>query len=116
MRSTSAQRISPARRLSDGFGEDALVKRLSIKLESDDRRVIVRPFILGPDRVSTLFARLDQLDDARVDATLEHVRRQYESRHDDLLATFTEHYEVGAALIGWDSTGACPSACWRART
>ena len=93
---------------SGGFHGDALVKRLSIKLESDDRRVIVRPFILGPDRVATLFSRLDKLDDAGVDATLSHVRQQYESRHDDLLATFTEHYEAGAALIGWEGQWSLP--------
>ncbi len=78
-----------------------LVKRLPIKLKSDDRRVIVRPFILGPDRVQSLFSRIRDLSEAEVDATLAHVRTLYESRHDDLLATFTEHYEAGAALIGW---------------
>jgi predicted GH43/DUF377 family glycosyl hydrolase len=84
------------------------VKRLPITLESDDRRVIVRPFIMGPDRVASLFARLDNLPDADVDATLAHVRAQYESRHDDLLATFTEHYDAGAALVGFCSDWGLP--------
>lgn len=98
--------MSPAMALAtDGT---PLVKRLSIKIESDDRRVIVRPFILGPDRVQSLFARINKLDDARVDETLAHVRQLYETRHDDLLATFTEHYDAGAALVGWQEQWSLP--------
>lgn len=84
------------------------MKRLSLKIESDDRRVIVRPFILGPDRVASLFKRISALDDAGVDETLAHVRQLYEARHDDLLATFTENYDAGAALIGWQEQWSLP--------
>lgn len=102
MRSTTAIRTPPTVQPFSGTIEArGLVKRLPITLESDDRRVIVRPFIMGPERVASLFARLDVLSDEKVDATLAHVRAQYETRHDDLLATFTEHYDAGAALIGW---------------
>lgn len=94
--------------LSGTAGAQELVKRLPITLESDDRRVIVRPFIMGPERVASLFARLDLLPDDQVDATLANVRAQYESRHDDLLATFTEHYDAGAALVGFCSNWGLP--------
>lgn len=77
------------------------MKRLPVKIESDDRRVIVRPFILGPDRVQSLFKRIQSLSEEEVDRTLAHVRTLYESRHEDLLATFTEHYDAGAAQVGW---------------
>ena len=94
---------------SNGMSEvTGLLKRLPITLESDDRRVIVRPFIMGPGRVKSLFARLQTLPDDQVDSTLDHVRQQYESRHDDLLATFTEHYDAGAALIGWCENWSLP--------
>ncbi|RYZ65926.1 MAG: glycosidase [Proteobacteria bacterium] len=112
MRSTNTLRIPPQPIVAPMFAPrlagSALVKRLSIKIESDDRRVIVRPFILGPDRVASLFKRINDLDDARVDETLAHVRQLYEQRHDDLLATFTEHYDAGAALIGWDGQWSLP--------
>ena len=111
MQSTSsALRIPPSSLFPAATvgGNSTLVKRLPIKLKSDDRRVIVRPFVMGPDRVRSLFARIDKLDDAGVDATLQHVRQQYEQRHDDLLATFTEHYDAGAALIGWSPNWSLP--------
>ena len=94
---------------SSGMCEaQGLVKRLPITLESDDRRVIVRPFIMGPERTASLFSRLDRMSDEQVDSTLAHVRAQYETRHDDLLATFTEHYDAGAALIGWNHSWNLP--------
>ena len=110
MRITNALRIPSAASTgcASSTGGSSLVKRLPIKIKSDDRRVIVRPFILGPDRVQSLFARIDRLDDDAVDQTLAHVRQQYETRHDDLLATFTEHYDAGAALIGWQGQWSLP--------
>ncbi len=95
-------RADPLFDVKGALKRDSPVKRLPIKIESDDRRVIVRPFILGPDRVQSLFARVKELSEADVDQTLAQVRSLYESRHDDLLATFTEHYDAGAALIGWN--------------
>lgn len=112
MRSNLALRhpysLAPAPAFAPRLAGSTLVKRLSLKIESDDRRVIVRPFILGPDRVASLFKRIDALDDARVDETLAHVRQLYEARHDDLLATFTENYDAGAAMIAWEGQWSLP--------
>ena len=113
MQSTNTLRISPDSlpplpALTLATGTPSPVKRLPIKIKSDDRRVIVRPFILGPDRVQSLFARIERLDDAGVDAALAHVRQLYETRHDDLLSTFAEHYDANAALIGWQCDWSLP--------
>jgi predicted GH43/DUF377 family glycosyl hydrolase len=97
-----AKNVGPDERQVSAGPWDQFVKRLPVKIESDDRRVIVRPFILGPDRVRSLFERIVTLTEDEVDRTLVSVRAQYESRHEDLLATFTEHYDAGAALIGWN--------------
>lgn len=107
--STQAMRVTSAVDESAAVSplqQTLYVKRLPVKIESDDRRVIVRPFILSADRVHSLFQRINHLSELEVDQTLAHVRTLYASRHDDLLATFTENYESGVALTGhaenWD--------------
>jgi predicted GH43/DUF377 family glycosyl hydrolase len=107
MRSNLAT-IFPAAASFQGLTGPTLVKRLPITIESDDRRVIVRPFMMGLDRTASLLERVDKLPDEAVDATLAHVRAQYESRHEDLLATFAEHFDAGVALVGWTRQWSLP--------
>lgn len=78
------------------------VRRLPLRFESDDRRVITRPFIAGgPDRTSRLFERIDRLSDYAVRRVLHEVCQKYESRHRRIGEIFQEHYEAGAAAIHW---------------
>lgn len=87
-----------------GLSEDASagpleVRRLAVRLESDDRRVITRPFMMGVSRVRSLFDRLALLSESQVQYLLRDVDRHYNHRHDHLPATFREHYELGASMI-----------------
>jgi predicted GH43/DUF377 family glycosyl hydrolase len=77
------------------------VKRLPIRLEGDDRRVIARPFFMGAHRTSAILHRVDTLDDAAVDGLLQKVRRDFLSRHRKTDATFDEHYRMAASSIKW---------------
>jgi predicted GH43/DUF377 family glycosyl hydrolase len=77
------------------------VRRLPIHLESDDRRVIALPFILGSNRVQSLFSRIEALDEADVDGLLDQVEHAYAERHEHLRGLFNEHYNDGAAMIGF---------------
>src|SRR5260221_2665817 len=43
------------------MASDLLVRRLPIRFEGDDRRVILRPFVLSNSRVRTLFDRLEPM-------------------------------------------------------
>ncbi len=83
----------------DDKGSD--VKRLPVHLTSDDRRVIVRPFILGAHRVRSLFGRIETVAEDSIDGLLRGVEAFYADRHPRLAFTFLEHYESGAAMIGW---------------
>lgn len=77
------------------------MKRLPVHLRGDDRRVIARPFILGANRVRSLFARLQHVPEDQIDALLHEVEGSYADRHTRLAFVFHENYESGAAMIGW---------------
>jgi len=77
------------------------LKRLPIHLTSDDRRVIARPFLMGPSRVRSLFERIDQLAEEELDGLLRDVEENYANRHARLAFTFHENYETGFAMVGW---------------
>jgi hypothetical protein len=77
------------------------VKRLPIRLTGDDRRVIMRPFILGTGRVQTVLNRVSELDEPTVERILQQVRDNFGARHRRIDAMFDEHFRVAAALIGW---------------
>lgn len=77
------------------------MKRLPVHLRSDDRRVIARPFILGANRVRSLFARLEHIPEEQVEPLLREVEHAYADRHPKLAFVFLEHYESGAAMVGW---------------
>jgi predicted GH43/DUF377 family glycosyl hydrolase len=80
---------------------DLLVRRLPVRLEGDDRRVIVRPFVLSNGRVRTLFERIDRMDEGAAARLLSEVEAGYGDRHANLHATFDEHFTIGCDMIGW---------------
>lgn len=77
------------------------VRRLPVHLTSDDRRVITRPFLLGPSRVRSLFERIREIPEDQIDDLLHEVERAYAHRHPKIGFTFQENYETGSGLIGW---------------
>jgi predicted GH43/DUF377 family glycosyl hydrolase len=83
------------------IASDPMVRRLPIRLTGDDRRVIVRPFVLSNGRVRTLFERVDQMGENAVGRLLAEVEAGYADRHARLHESFNEHYRLGAELIGW---------------
>jgi predicted GH43/DUF377 family glycosyl hydrolase len=82
---------------------DLLVRRLQIRLQGDDRRVILRPFVLSNSRVRTLFERLEPMDEETVLHLLTDVQTGYADRHTNLQASFEEHFRIAADLIGWNN-------------
>ncbi len=77
------------------------VRRLPVRFESDDSRVITLPFALSMQhRADHLFQRVDGLSDAQVMRMLVEVRRDYAHRHRNLEQTFVEHYSMAAAMLG----------------
>src|SRR5437870_3580840 len=77
------------------------VRRLPIRLEGDDRRVILRPFVMSNGRVRTLFERLDVMPEETVAALLADVTASFADRHAKLAASFDEHFKIGVELVGW---------------
>src|SRR5215207_7975258 len=56
------------------------VRRLPIRLMGDDRRVILRPFVMSNGRVRTLFERLDAMSDEAVATLLAEVTASFADR------------------------------------
>src|SRR3954468_16829822 len=83
------------------MSNDLPVRRLPIRLQGDDRRVILRPFVMSNDRVRTLFERLDAMPEEAVSALLADVTASFADRHTRLAASFDEHFRIGVELTGW---------------
>src|SRR5882672_9967506 len=83
------------------MSNDLPVRRLPVRLQGDDRRVILRPFVMSNGRVRTLFERLDAIPEETVDALLADVMSSFGDRHINLIASFTEHFQIGVELTGW---------------
>lgn len=77
------------------------IRKLPIRLEGDDRRVIARPFILSTARVVSVLQRIDQLPESEIESLLVSVHRDYATRHRRTDSIFAEHYHTGASLVGW---------------
>src|SRR5215213_9308657 len=80
---------------------DLPVRRLPIRLMGDDRRVILRPFVMSNGRVRTLFERLDGMSDDAVATLLAEVTASFADRHAKLSESFAEHYKLGVELTEW---------------
>jgi predicted GH43/DUF377 family glycosyl hydrolase len=81
---------------------DLPVRRLPIRLEGDDRRVILRPFVMSHGRVRTLFERLHAMPEEAVVKLLVEVTSSFADRHVKLVASFEEHFKIGLELTGWN--------------
>lgn len=78
------------------------MKRLPVHLTSDDRRVITRPFLLGPSRVRSLLQRVAEIPESDINGLLHAVEHAYAHRHQKIGFTFHENFDAGAAMIGWN--------------
>lgn len=75
------------------------VKRLPLKLVSDERRVITLPFMGAPGTSHTDFIeRVMDMSDDEVDAMLAVVHERFRERHEDLATVFEEHFMMLARL------------------
>jgi predicted GH43/DUF377 family glycosyl hydrolase len=81
---------------------DLPVRRLPIRLEGDDRRVILRPFVMSHGRVRTLFERLHAMPEDAVIKLLAEVTSSFADRHIKLVESFEEHFRIGVELTGWN--------------
>jgi predicted GH43/DUF377 family glycosyl hydrolase len=87
---------------------DLPVRRLPIRLEGDDRRVILRPFVMSHARVQSLFERLDAMSEEAVATLLADVLAGFADRHVRLAAAFEEHFKIGVDLTGWNREWSSP--------
>ena len=84
-------------------GGPDLVRRSSVVLRADARRIIARPFVPGHElptqgisRVDSVVERLVDMPEAEVQKTLAATLLAYSDRHPDLRASFREHYQMVA--------------------
>lgn len=76
------------------------VRRLPIRFEGDDSRVITRPFYAtGEARIHTVVQRVCRLSEQEVEHTLAQVLKSFEGRHRDLESVFEENYQTAVSLI-----------------
>ena len=86
------------------------IRRQSLELRPDARRVLLRPFmasvIVKPTghaepsrRLLDILARVLLLDDATVEATLENVLHEFHERHEDIRAIFLDRFNKMAPLL-----------------
>jgi len=99
----AAQTTEKSENPSTPMRDPIQVRRLPVQLHGDDRRVIARPFILGTQRIRTLFSRLAKLSEEQVHTLLKQVEASYHNRHGHLLKLFAEHYHGGAAMIAFSN-------------
>ncbi len=89
------------------------IRRQSLELRPDSRRVLLRPFmasvVVKPTghaepsrRLLDILARVLLLDDAAVESTLENVLHEFHDRHEDIRAIFLERYNKMAPLLPVD--------------
>lgn len=90
------------------MSNDLTIRRLPIRLEGDDRRVILRPFVMSHGRVRTLFERLATIPEDVVVALLADVTSSFADRHTRLAAAFDEHFRLGVELSGWKESWTKP--------
>lgn len=77
------------------------LERLPIRFESDDSRVITRPFFPGGEpRVRGIIERVRTLSDSEVQTLLDQVLRNFEDRHKDIRSVFKEHYRAAERHSG----------------
>lgn len=92
---------------------DSFIRRLPLRLLPDPRRVLLRPFLptlivkpSGPpepnQRIAAIYSRVLTLSEAEADQKLEEVLREFDDRHADIPAFFTERFEQIRPLLPSD--------------
>jgi len=77
------------------------VERLPIRFESDERRVITRPFVPGGEtRARALVQRVRSLSEEGVETLLAQVLRNFEGRHKSIRSVLKEHCEAAEQHAG----------------
>jgi predicted GH43/DUF377 family glycosyl hydrolase len=79
------------------------IRRLPIVLRSDDRRVIIRPFVVDDARARRIISTVARLSADETSQALEWLNHTYAHRHQSLSTVCIEHYEEAARTIGWDA-------------
>ncbi len=89
------------------------IRRQSLELRPDPKRVLLRPFmasvVVKPTghaepsrRLLDILARVLMLDDETVEATLENVLHEFHERHEDIRAIFLDRFNKMAPLLPVD--------------
>ena len=103
------------------------LRRHDITLVPQIGRVILRPFIpANAHKVTTIIGRALALTEASVQALLEVIRHDFESRHFDLETVLLAHFKRVAAQVftdgplctpaSWSSAGSSPASTpWNPR-
>ena len=81
--------------------ESLPIIRLPLRFEGDDRRVIVRPLILGSTRVMSVLGRVARFDEPTVERLLARVLAGFGQRHENLEQVFDSHFARAATLTGF---------------
>jgi len=77
------------------------VRRLPVRLESEDRRVIARPFGMGfTAGLNRVVEYARGLDDEELKEEIDGVLRNFHGRHEKIEDVFEEHYETAANARG----------------
>jgi len=74
---------------------------LPVTLRSDDRRVIIRPFIVSDSRALRILDHVSKMDHQEIDQSRDWLDRTYSHRHQSLVTVCLEHYEAAALAVGW---------------
>ena len=77
------------------------IRRLPVELRSDDRRVILRSFVVPEDRAWRVLKRVASMSMEEVTSSLEWLNRSYAHRHHSLSLVCIENFEKTAQTIGW---------------
>ena len=87
-------------------GDPDVVRRSSVLLRPDARRVIARPFLPGHElpsqgisRADAVVDRLVTMPESDVENTLAQALATFSERHLDLLVSFRDHYQLVAHRI-----------------
>jgi len=77
------------------------VERLPIRFESDECRVITRPFFPGGEtRVRAIVERVRMLSEEDVETLLAEILQNFENRHKDIRSVFEEHCQAAEGHAG----------------
>ncbi len=82
-----------------------VARRLEETFHLDSSRVITKPFFPGgADRIRNVISRALSLSDIDIDQILEGIKRNFESRHKDILDDFRENFEQVRNFVPQEQT------------